>query len=603
MRRMGKLSILIVCVLAGLHPIAEAAVEPAPAEGAARDTDLLQGLSDLHQGMFNRGQVRFRTFLQAHPTDPHGHLFLAFCEWWKLLQAGSEARSATMEYHLEEALRLAQDQLNGSPEDATALTSLGTAYIFIAQYRAAEKKVFKAASAARKGKAYLEKAARLDPDLVDSRFGLGAYNYYADKVSVLAKGLRGMLFLPGGDSEKGLAQLREVAEHGRYFRTEAHLLLAIIYQGKHEQRFHSALDELGAALELNPDSPIILGSMGELLMRLGNYPESHAALQRAITRCGASSDPDQEEMGHLLEVLLADSLELSLHGEESLAKLRVSVKGATLPPEWRTRALNVAARAALRTGDEDSLKVIYGALAATDEEETSLHKRFGNPAWNDPSLSRALAPILGSMDGSPEAALPQIERLLSSHPDCPELIFHRARISFHLRQWSEASSWLQKIPDIQAQTAPWVLGWKALFLGRIRWLQGQRQEATASYRRALAVDGFRGKDLARELLGPEAEKAQAWPGEIFKLGLQPPKDARHVAARFGVGWDAAISIHHVLAGIVGGERQGGVVIAGQEKLQIAHAPFQVLPGIEDVLDLVVAGRVGHQLHQPHGSPS
>ena len=600
MRHAGKLSVLIVCVMAGLLSVEGATPEPSVAESATRDADILQGLSDLHQGMFNRGQVRFRAFLQAHPTDPHGHLFLAFCEWWKLLQAGKDAKSPAMEYHLEEALRLAQDRLSQAPDDPTALTSLGTAYIFIAQYRAAERRVFKAASAARKGKNYLEKAALLDPDLVDARFGLGAYNYYADKVSVLAKGLRGMLFLPGGDSEKGLAQLQEVAERGRYFRTEAHLLLAIIYQGKHEMRFHSALDQLHAALELNPDSPIILGSMGELLMRLGSYPESHAVLQRAIARCNASSDPDQVEMGHLLEVLLADSLELSLHGEEALGKLRASVKGPPLAAEWRTRALSAATRASLRTGDADTLKVVYKALAATGEERVSLKKRFGNPAWNDPSLARALAPILGTLTASPEAALPRLETLLSSRSDSPELLFHRARISFQLRQWSEASTWLEKIPDTPSKSAPWVLGWKALYLGRIRSMQGQKQEATVLYRRALSVDGFRGKDLARELLGPEGQNAQAWPGEIFELGLQSAKDPRHVSTGFAVGRDAAIPVHDVLAGIVGGQGERGIVVTGEQELQVAHAPFQILPGIENVLDLVVPGRLGHELHESHG---
>src|SRR5262245_13179377 len=78
MRHAGKLSVLIVCVMAATPLLAGTAPEAAPAEGAARDADLMQGLSYLHQGMFNRGQVRFRAFLQAHPTDPHGHLFLAF---------------------------------------------------------------------------------------------------------------------------------------------------------------------------------------------------------------------------------------------------------------------------------------------------------------------------------------------------------------------------------------------------------------------------------------------------------------------------------------------------------------------------------------------
>jgi tetratricopeptide (TPR) repeat protein len=538
------------------------------------DAALLEGLTDLHQGRFTQAQLKFRAYLVAHPTDPRGHLFLAFCEWWKLLQVGAEARTHAMEYHLEEARRLAQDQLNRSPEDPQALTSLGTAYIFIAQYRASEKKVFKAASAARKGKAFLEKASQLNPEMVDAQFGLGAYNYYADKVSALVKGLRSLLFLPGGNSEKGLAQLRQVAERGRYFRTEAQLLLAVIYQGRHEQRYRLALDHLNAALELNAGSPIILGSIGELQIRLGSYPESHGVLERAISKCSASSDRDQEELGHLLQVLLADSLDLSLHSSEALRELRASLKDMQFQPDWRSRALGVATRASLRLGDAESLEQIYRALGATQEERNALKTRYGNPAWNDPAVARSLSPVLAKMeDGPADSVLPLIGSLLTTYPEDPELLFHRGRLAFQLGQWEETQQWLAKIPESPTTTAPWILGWKALFIGRSRWEQGAREGALASYRLALEVEGFRGKDLARELLGPEGGSDQVWPKEIFALGLQAPENSRHVAAGFSVRRDAPISIHHVLAGVVGGQGQGGVVVALQKELQVSHTPF------------------------------
>ncbi len=572
MRRFGVL--LLPCLFALLLPESLRAAPSAPVIYTPPDAAILQGLADLHQGRFAQAQLKFRAYLVAHPIDPRGHLFLAFCEWWKLLQVGAEARTHAMEYHLEEAVRLAQDQIHRSPDDPQALTSLGTAYIFIAQYRASEKKVFKAASAARKGKALLEKASQLSPELVDSRFGLGAYNYYADKVSVLVKGLRSLLFLPGGNSEKGLAQLQEVAEQGRYFRTEAQLLLAVIYQGRHEQRYRLALQHLDAALELNADSPIILGSIGELQLRLGSYPESHAVLERAIARCRAASDRDQEELGHLLQVLLADSLDLSLHSSEALRELRASLKDMQFQADWRNRALGVATRASLRLGDAESLEQIYRTLDATQEERKALSARYGNPEWNDPALARSLSPVLAKMESGPaDAVLPLITSLLATYPDDPELLFHRGRFAFQLGRWEEAQTWLAKIPESPTMTAPWILGWKALFLGRSRWEQGAREGALASYRLALEVEGFRGKDLARELLGPEGGGPQVWPKEIFALGLQAPENSRHVAAGLSIRRDAPIPIHHLLAGIVGGQGQGGVIIALQKELQMAHPPF------------------------------
>ena len=59
----------------------------------------------------------------------------------------------------------------------------------------------------------------LNPHLVYAQFGLGAYNYYADNVSLLVKGLRSLMFLPGGKTDKGLAHLQDVEQRGRSQRT------------------------------------------------------------------------------------------------------------------------------------------------------------------------------------------------------------------------------------------------------------------------------------------------------------------------------------------------------------------------------------------------
>ncbi|HEV8377036.1 MAG TPA: tetratricopeptide repeat protein, partial [Candidatus Polarisedimenticolia bacterium] len=339
MQEVPKLSRCLGAWILALLPsvaLASSASTPVPS-----DALLLLGLSHLHQGRFSQGQLQFRTYLESYPNDPRGPLFLAFCEWWRLLQVGAEPRTEAMESHLQEAIRLAQAGLAANPEEPEALTAMGTAYIFLAEYRASEHRVFKAAAAARKGKSYLDRASRLGPDQVDYQFGLGAYNYYADKVSLLVKGLRSMLFLPGGNSDLGRSQLEEVARRGRYFRTEANLLLAVIDQGRYERRYQSSFEHLQAALALNPESPVILGSVGELQIRLARYPESHRVLQRALAQCEGSSDREIEHLGRLLRILLADSLDLSLHSEAALTELKRAVRGAEFQSEWRNRAISV----------------------------------------------------------------------------------------------------------------------------------------------------------------------------------------------------------------------------------------------------------------------
>ena len=480
------------------------------------DAQILEGLSALHQGRFREGQARFQAFLDGDPADPRGHLFLAFSEWWRLLQFRGGGESAAMEFHLEEAIRLARARLDRSPEDPQTLVNLGTGYIFLAQYRAGEKSVFRAAMAAKKGKSLLERALKSDSDLTDSRFALGAYNYYADKVNVLVKGLRIVMFLPGGNSELGLSQLEEVSEKGRYFRTEAHLLLAIILQGRHERRYLSALDHLRAALALNPGSPIVLMAIGELEIRLGRYPEAQATLQQAVDEGLQARDPDQAELAGISRVLLSDSLELSLHGAPALRELAAPLSAKEMQPDLRERALAVATRAAARTGDEQSLERIYDALGAEAAERDLLRDRYGASEGLEDSvqeLDRALDLLEA---GRWEEAAGLLEELLTRAPASAEVRLHLARVAFEQGKWREAESRLREIPETAAGGVPgWIQGWRNLYLGRSLAEQGKKAEGKSFYRKAAETEGFRAKDLARALLGPEGDDPALWPRRVF----------------------------------------------------------------------------------------
>jgi len=511
--------VFIACCIASLIQASENPPSPRTPP-AAPDDALLDGLSAIHQGRFSYGKSRFRAFLEADPSDPRGHLFLAFSEWWKLLQLGETVDSENLNFHLLESVRVAQEQLNQSPGDAQALSSLGTAYIFLAQYRASQKKVFRAASAAKKGRGFLEKAVARDPELVDPRFGLGAYNYYSDKVNLLVKGLRTLLFLPGGDSEKGLNQLREVAERGHYFRTEAHLLLGIIFQNHHEHRYLEALGHFRSALALNPGSPIILGTIGEMEIRLGRYPDAQSTLRRCIEIAGRSEDPEQQELARMSRILLSDSLSLSLHSVEAMDELETALNGGEIQPVFRNRALTVATQAATRLGATQRLERIYRLLSVTEEERPRLQARFG-AGPEEIRIFPTLRPALQEMErGKPVEARRRLEQIDSRFPNLPLVQLQLARTYFEQERWAEAEARLRRIPDETSgeAVAAWILGWRDLYLGRVLDAQGRKAEAREVYSRAATREGFRTRDLAKALLGPEGSARDLWPRQVFALG-------------------------------------------------------------------------------------
>ena len=65
-------------------------------------------------------------------------------------------------------------------------------------------------------------------------------------------------------------------------------------------------------------------------------------------------------------------------------------------------------------------------------------------------------------------------------------------------------------------------------------------------------DGFRARDLARGLLGPEGNDPAFWPKRVFALGIEQSQDADHVLPGLPEGGNAAVPVHRLLAGIVSG---------------------------------------------------
>lgn len=88
------------------------------------------------------------------------------------------------------------------------------------------------------------------------------------------------------------------------------------------ERFDEALELISQALQLKPDDPAIIDSMGWVQYRLGNYPEAVLRLRQAM-----KAFPDHEIAAHLGEVLWVS-------GEQSEAE-KVWAEGLKLAPNSR----------------------------------------------------------------------------------------------------------------------------------------------------------------------------------------------------------------------------------------------------------------------------
>jgi tetratricopeptide (TPR) repeat protein len=444
-----------VAVILALLP---AAAPPIPPSDPIR-----AGLGALHHGLYERAESAFRAAGRAAATDPEPALFVAFAYWWRLLDDRSDTTlDAPFHAAAVEAVALGERRLAADPGDARVLAALGTVHILRFHVEAVRRNYRKAAHEARRGKKLLEEALERQPDLADPLFALGAYNYYASQIPPLARGLAAFLLLPGGDRGLGLAQLRRVAESDSRFRTSGRLLLASICGAPEERCYLQAFGHLERALEDSPGSPLILGSRGDLRLRLGDYDAAVRSFEEALA-AAAGPDPARARQRRALRLLLLEAL---------VAGWRLAEAG-TLAAELRGES------AALTPRERRAFQRL--------EEEMAIKRRV-------PEAERALS---AERQGDRAGALALLSRAAETAPDDPLPRFLRGHLLLLDHRPREADGELAAAASLALHPAPWLEGWVEIDLGLAQRAAGRTRAARAHFRRAAELRRFRSADLAR----------------------------------------------------------------------------------------------------------
>ncbi len=281
------------------------AVSPATAGEPAAPVPPLarrqEALALLHDGRFDEADARLAPSGTGGPADPATAFFRAFVTYWRLLYDDESASLRDrMDGELDQAIAAANERLDAQPGDPQALLWGGSSRLLLAQLRAAQKHYFAAGLEAKRAKKLLESAARAPGAEVETFFGLGTYNYVADRLPAVVKGIRALLFLPGGDRELGLRQLERCASESRYFSLESRILLVTFYTGKGERLFGEALRQMDAMLRADPEAIAVKDAVSRIDLDLARPEEAARLLDAALDRAGRLPGVDPSVRGQLL---------------------------------------------------------------------------------------------------------------------------------------------------------------------------------------------------------------------------------------------------------------------------------------------------------------
>lgn len=259
------LSVLIFTVL----------VVPASAQGDKFDSLAAMGVRQIYSIKFEQAEKTFRALIADYPDHPAGRFFLAMIDWWKILiNPDDESYDEIFFQKLEDVIYQCDQILDKNPDDVDALFFKGGSIGFRGRLRSLRESWLKAADDGREALPIVERASNLDPDNKDVQLGFGIYNYYASVIPEeypLLKPL--MIFFPSGDKQKGLSELENTAEYGKYAKFEARYFLMTIYYNYENNPF-KAFEYAERLSKEFPDNPVFERWKGRIAARKGDYVTS-----------------------------------------------------------------------------------------------------------------------------------------------------------------------------------------------------------------------------------------------------------------------------------------------------------------------------------------
>lgn len=332
---------------------------------APQHDPIVEALGLLHDGRFDQADALLASS-PATAEDPSFAFFRAFVSYWRLLYDDQDtALRERFDGQLDAAIALADARLDADLPDAEAALWGGSARLFLAQLKVLQKKTLGAAFEAKRAKKLLEAASRSKPDNPDPLFGLGLYNYVADRLPAFVKGLRALLFLPGGNRELGLRQLERAAAESRHFGLEARVLLLTLYSAKTERLYDQELREMNLLIRDNPDPIAVKDAVARTLLSLGDIEGAVPYIDAGLGRADTIGGVDDDVRGTLLgQRALADYLMF----RPDLARPRAAAileQTASFPKDVRDQARTLVEGADAILSSE-TWSIARDAIQATD---------------------------------------------------------------------------------------------------------------------------------------------------------------------------------------------------------------------------------------------
>lgn len=249
------------------------------------DIRVEKGIEQIYSIKFTEAGKTFKKIIEDYPGHPAGKFFLAMIDWWRImLDTDDDKFDDKFFEELDKVIEFCDKILEKDPKNIDALFFKGGSIGFRGRLRVMRESWFKAANDGREALPIVEEAASLDPKNVDVQFGFGLYNYYAailpDEYPVL-KPI--MIFFPEGDRQKGIKQLKNTSENGKWGKYEARYFLMNLYYN-YEKDYQTAVKYAQSLCNSFPNNPVFEKWRGRIAVRQNDWTASDSVFRDVLNK-------------------------------------------------------------------------------------------------------------------------------------------------------------------------------------------------------------------------------------------------------------------------------------------------------------------------------
>lgn len=184
------------------------------------------GVSAIYNLDLDSAKQQIDQLLIEYPNYPIGLFGRTMIEWSRFeyeFEKSNPAQAVSFKESIDTSIEGINQWLKDNQPDAQAYLALGGVYGVKGRFELANKSFVKAYFSGRKGLKFMNKAAKLDPNMYDAYLGEAVYQYYAGTLPSVVKILAKLVV--SGNADKGIEYLNLIMNKGRFSADTAKLLL------------------------------------------------------------------------------------------------------------------------------------------------------------------------------------------------------------------------------------------------------------------------------------------------------------------------------------------------------------------------------------------